>query len=398
MIRISKTHCIEKFSKISRCFSSSQQFVDDFGNKYQSSQGKFTAPKKTKRDVIIIGGGHNGLVSAAYLAKQGLDVLLLERRHTLGGAAVTEEMVPGFKFSRASYLAGLLRPHIIKDLELEKYGFKYLPRNPSSFTPTKLDSEFKGKYLILGENEEENWKSIAQFSKKDADQFPKYEAFLGRVREVIQPLLDNPPFQIGNGTFFETLRTIKKASNFIELAWRNKEVLVPFYELFTGPAKQILDRWFESEILKTTLATDAVIGALISPRQNGSAYVLLHHVMGEAAGKKGVWAYVQGGMGAISNAIAQSAQSKGAELITNATVKKVLTENDKVIGVEMADGTILHADTVLSGTSPYHTFVELMPESSNPDNFQNKELGEFIHHIRHTGNLKREKSKFYILV
>ncbi|KAK3255004.1 hypothetical protein CYMTET_35801, partial [Cymbomonas tetramitiformis] len=260
------------------------------------------------RDVIIIGGGHNGLVSAAYLARRGLDVCVLERRHLVGGAAVTEEMVPGFKFSRASYLAGLLRPQIIEDLQLAKYGFKYLPRDPSSFTPTHTDGPLGGKYLMLGSDGQKNWESIAQFSRKDADAYEKYEEFLGQVREVVTPLLDGPPPNPFEGGYHEKMATMRQASKLLSAAFRNRQVLVPFYELLTAPASHILDRWFESEILKATLATDAVIGAMAAPSQAGSAYVLLHHVMGEAAGKKGVWAYVEGGMGSISNAIAQSAQ------------------------------------------------------------------------------------------
>ena len=143
-----------------------------------SKAGAYISPKDDTYDAIVIGGGHNGLVSAAYLSRAGLKVAVLERRHLVGGGAVTEEMVPGFKFSRASYLAGLLRPSIIKELELEKYGFKYLPRNPSSFTPTLTDSPHKGKYLLLGDDQKANWESIAQFSKHDADAFPMYEDFL----------------------------------------------------------------------------------------------------------------------------------------------------------------------------------------------------------------------------
>lgn len=172
-----------------------EKIVERVKWKYHQSPGVYIAPTKVKRDVIVIGGGHNGLITSAYLARQGLDTLVLERRHIVGGAAVTEEIIPGYKFSRASYLAGLLRPNIIKDLELEKYGFKYLPRNPSSFTPTLESSPYKGKYLLLGENENENYQSIAQFSIRDADAYPKYEEFLGKVREIITPLLDNPlPF------------------------------------------------------------------------------------------------------------------------------------------------------------------------------------------------------------
>eukprot|EP01125_Pyxidicula_operculata_P021282 TRINITY_DN8132_c0_g1_i1.p1 TRINITY_DN8132_c0_g1~~TRINITY_DN8132_c0_g1_i1.p1 ORF type:complete len:857 (+),score=192.80 TRINITY_DN8132_c0_g1_i1:21-2591(+) len=359
--------------------------------KYHPSPGEYIKPTKSKRDVIIIGGGHNGLVTAAYLAKHGLDVLVLERRHLVGGAAVTEELYPGFKFSRASYLAGLFRPQIIKDLNLENYGFKYLTRNPSSFTPTKLDGPYQGKHLIIGENEQENWKSIAQFSKKDADNFPKYEEFLGKVRDIMQPLLDGPPPDPFSGNWNERKRSLKQIAELAKIGWKNRDILVPFYELFTGPAQHILDRWFESEVLKTTLATDAVIGAMVSPTWNGSAYVLLHHVMGEAAGKKGVWSYVQGGMGALSQSIARSAQSFGAEIVTNATVKNILYEKDpktgknKSVGVKMSDGSHLYANTIVSNANPYHTFLELIPGLSRDSGNESEDSPlprDFQHHIR----------------
>lgn len=250
-----------------------------------------------------------------------------------------------------------MRPQIIKDLELEKYGFKYLPRNPSSFTPTLQNSAYRGKYLILGEDEQENWKSIAQFSVKDADAFPKYEEFLGKVRDLIQPILDNPLPNPMQGSITERIRSMNTAYQLMKIGYKNQEILVPFYELMMGPADHILNRWFESEILKTTLATDAVVGALISPKQNGSAYVLLHHCMGEAAGKKGVWSYMEGGMGAVSESIARSAKNHGAEIVTNATVKRILCDGDRVRGVQMMDGSEILADTVLSGCTPYHTFL-----------------------------------------
>jgi hypothetical protein len=171
--------CESEFPANNHTLISEKKIRERVERKYDKSSGAYVPPSKNTRGAIIIGGGHNGLVSAAYLAKSGVDVLVLERRYIVGGAAVTEEMVPGFKFSRASYLAGLLRPQIIADLELEKFGFKYLPRNPSSFTPTLMDSPYAGKYLILGEDEEENYKSIAQFSVKDAEAYPHYEEFLG---------------------------------------------------------------------------------------------------------------------------------------------------------------------------------------------------------------------------
>jgi phytoene dehydrogenase-like protein len=368
--------------------------------KYHASPGAFVAPARKERDVIIVGGGHNALTSAAYLAEQGLDVLVLERRHVLGGAAVTEELVPGFKFSRGSYLAGLLRPQIIQELELERHGFKYLPRDPSSFTPTPLDGPYGGKSLVLGEDKDANWRSIAQFSKADADAFPLYEEFLGRIREMTQPLLDSAPMDLmslqGQASFHERMRAARTAQQLVSLGVKHRKTLVPFYELFTAPASFILDRWFESEILKTTLATDAVVGAMMSPTQAGSAYVLLHHVMGEAAGKQGVWSYVEGGMGSISQAIAAAARERGAELLTNATVQRIMHEGEgegaRVCGVRMVDGTELRAPTVLAGCTPYHAFLELMPGLSAASGYAAAEAEEgasplpadFQHHVRFT--------------
>lgn len=332
--------------------------------------------------MIIVGGGHNGLVAAAYLAKQGLDVLVLERRHVVGGGAITEELVPGFKFSRASYLAGLLRPQIITELGLEKYGFKYLPRDPSSFTPTSEE----GKYLMLGSDEEANWQSIAQFSKRDADVFPEYEAFLGRIRDLIEPLLDAAPPNPWEKevNWKERRHALTTLNALVSVGWKHSEDLVPFYELFTGPASQILDRWFESEVLKSTLATDAVIGAMNGPRQAGSAYVLLHHIMGEAAGRKGVWAYVEGGMGAVSASIAAAAKGFGAEIVTNATVKEIVYDPamKRVAGVEMEDGTRLEATTVVSNCTPYQTFLELFPSYSSSSD-ASPFPASFLQHIRH---------------
>lgn len=258
----SQRHLIQHSASLSRFYSSCT--ID------RSEQSKASAAAhvagNSSYDCIVIGGGHNGLVCAAYLSKAGMKTLVVERRHLLGGAAVTEEIVPGYKFSRASYLAGLLRPQIIEDLQLHKHGFKYLPRNPSSFTPTKLDSHYGGKYLLLGDDASANWQSIAQFSTRDADNFEKYESMLGEVRELLQPLLDNPlpdPLALmpwdsrGAMSWKERAHHVRTMGQLGRAAYRHRDVLVPFYELLTGPAQQILDRWFESDILKTTVSEPA---------------------------------------------------------------------------------------------------------------------------------------------
>jgi len=332
----------------------------DVHTKYAMSPDAFVQPSKTKYDCIVVGGGHNGLISAAYLAKAGLDVCVLERRHVLGGAAVTEELFPGFKYSRASYVAGLLRPQVIEELDLVRHGLEFLPRDPSSFTPTHLDGPHGGKSLLLWGDMAKTQESIRQFSEKDADAYPEYEAFLDRVRDLIGPILDGPPIDL-EGRWREKLDKMRRAGELMKVGFRHRETLMPFYELFTGPAAPVLDRWFESDVLKATLCTDATIGGA-NPNEAGSAYVLIHHVMGECMGKKGVWAYSRGGMGAVSGAIAKSAEKHGAKLITNAAVNRLLHANGKMKGVEMADGSVLEADMVVSNCTPYHTFLELMPD------------------------------------
>ena len=327
-------------------------------------------------DAVIVGGGHNALTTAAYLSRAGLDVAVLERRDVLGGAAVTEELVPGFKFSRASYLAGLFRPRVIDELGLDAHGFEYLPRRVSSFTPTLVDGPHAGKHLMMGDDDAMTRASVAQWSTADADALPEYEAFLDSVRDAMQPLLDGPPpanpLAARNGlsggpTLRERLRSATQLASLAGCGYRHRARLTEMYELVTGPAAQLLDRWFDGEVLKTTLATDAVIGAMVSPRQAGSAYVLLHHVMGEAAGRKGVWAYVRGGMGAISDSIAAAARGFGASLHTDAAVRRIVTSGGgggggaRAEGVELVDGSGVAARRVVSGCTPYHTYMELLP-------------------------------------
>ncbi|KAK7930862.1 hypothetical protein WMY93_007257 [Mugilogobius chulae] len=297
---------------------------------------------KSQYDALVIGGGHNGLVAAAYLQKGGVKTAVLERRHLLGGAAVSEEIIPGFHFSRCSYLLSLLRPHIYKDLELKKHGLRVYTRDPHAFTPM-LEEGVQGappRSLTLGSDLTKNQEEISKFSLKDAK----------KLSSSIQPLLDAPPVNIPG---LKLGRSIPD-----------------FYNIATAPALKILNQWFESEPLKATLATDAVIGAMTSPSNPGSGYVLLHHVMGELEDEKGAWGYVEGGMGGVSKAIANAAASYGVDIFTEKEVEQVLIDsNGAAKGVVLKDGTEIYSKVVLSNATPYITFKNLIPQKALPPEF-----------------------------
>src|SRR6266516_5926710 len=304
-------------------------------------------------DVIIVGAGHNGLVTAGYLARAGWRVLVLERREVVGGACVTEELWPGFKVSTASYVNSLLRPEIIRDLELHRHGYEMLPRNPSSFTPFP-----GGRYLLLGPDEELVHREVAKFSKRDAEALPRYEAMLERVARFIEPTLLQTPPNPWSLRPRNLLALARLGWRFLKLGADGPRAI----ELLTGAARPILDRWFESEELKIALATDAIIGAVASPSMPGTAYVLFHHVMGECNGVRGMWGYVRGGMGGISDALAAAARAHGAELRVNAPVAKILTRRGRVTGVALADGTQFAAPRVASNADAHATFLQLVDE------------------------------------
>ncbi len=312
-------------------------------------------------DAIIIGAGHNGLVTAAYLAKAGYSVLVLERREIVGGCCITEELWPGFKVSTAAYVNSLLRPEIIRDLELKKYGFDMIPRSPSSFTPYP-----DGRSLMMGPDKAMTQREIAKFSTKDAEAYPKYEEMLTRVADFLEPTLTQTP----PDPFSNRLGNLWKIGK-LGLGFRGlgRDVATEAIEILSGAAKPILDRWFESDELKSTLATDAVIGAFAAPSHPGTAYVLFHHVMGECNGVRGVWGYVRGGMGTISNSIASAAKSKGAEIRTNAEVGKILVVDGQAVGVALKDGTEFRAKRIISGADANVTFVKLMDASDLPPEF-----------------------------
>ncbi|NNL86885.1 MAG: NAD(P)/FAD-dependent oxidoreductase [Myxococcales bacterium] len=311
-------------------------------------------------DIAIIGGGHNGLVAAGLLARANLSVCVVERRDLLGGASVTEELWPGFRSSRAAYVAGLLRPSVIRELELERFGLSLIARRPSSFTPLP-----DGRALILSPEPGVSADSIAAFSQRDARRFGDYEALLEVCASLVEPLLDVPPPDPGQ----------LRAGDAGPL-WRVARRLLPerrrFAEamgVFLAPAADTLRRFFESEPLLSTLATDAIIGAWTSPGTPGSGYVLLHHVMGETHGERGVWAYVRGGMGGLAEALAASARAAGAEIRTAAPVSEVMVRDGKARGLCLENGEEIEARFVLSGIDPHHTFCELVPDGALPEDF-----------------------------
>jgi len=318
-------------------------------------------------DAIIIGGGHNGLVTACYLARAKWKVLVLERRYIVGGCAVTEETFPGFKVSTAAYVNSLFRPEIIRDLRLKDYGFDLIERNPSSFTPFP-----DGRHLFLGPDEGMNLREVAKFSTKDAEAYPKYEKMLERVADVIEPTLTQTPPNIvspgisGSWKLFNLGRSMQKLGTHMGEA----------IEVLSGSARTILDRWFESEELKGTLATDAIIGAFAAPSMPGTAYVLFHHVMGETNGKRGVWAYVRGGMGGLTQALAKAGKDLGVDIRTEAEVAKILVKNGTVYGVALKNGEEFHGTKVASGVDPHLTFEVMMDPKTLPEDYR-----EAIHRI-----------------
>lgn len=311
-------------------------------------------------DAIIVGAGHNGLVAACYLARAGKRVLVLERRHLVGGACITEETFPGFKVSTAAYVNSLFRKEIIADLKLADYGFAVLERSPSSFTPYP-----DGRYLLMGPDAAMTQREIAKFSARDAAAYPHYEAMLEHVANIIEPTLLQTPPDLTKPGLRDALLLLRlhRALQTMGLS------MGAAIELLTGAARPILDRWFESEQLKGTLATDAVVGAMAAPSMPGTAYVLFHHVMGETNGKRGVWGYVRGGMGALTQALAQAARDLGVTIRCEAAVARVLVKDGRVTGVALQGGEEFTAPKVASNADARVTFTQLLDPALLPPEF-----------------------------
>lgn len=302
-------------------------------------------------DAIVIGAGHNGLVAAAYLARAGRRVLVLERRDVIGGCAVTEERWPGYRVSTAAYVNSLFRPSIVRELDLARFGFSMIPRSPSSFTPLP-----DGRSLLMGPDRALTRQEVAKFSSRDADALPHFEALLERVSDVIEPTLDEAPPDPWSRSPRDLLRLLRHGLAFRRLGRHGPAALA----LLTGSVDAVLDRWFDSEVLKATLATDGIIGAWATSSMAGTGYVLLHHVMGECDGVRGVWGYVRGGMGALSMAIANSARAAGAEIRTGVAIDHLQVDNGHVRGVVDSDGREYTARTVLSGVDAQTTFLRFL--------------------------------------
>ena len=308
-------------------------------------------------DAIVIGGGHNGLVNAAYLAKAGLNTLVLEKRHIVGGAAVTEELYPGFHFTTYSYAISLLRPEIVHDLDLVKHGMMVIPMT-TSFAPMENED-----YLYLGADPEENYHEIARHSKKDAEAMREYSNLMARVAQAVKPLLDEIPPNVVSQDPDEVARLAAVGHHLQELDPEVRQMLI---RLVGGSAADILDEYFESDIVKGLLASSGIIGSRVGPRSHGSGLVLLYHVMGEIDGVFGKWGFHKGGNGGFTQAVGRAAQAFGAEIRLNAGVTNVITKNGTAVGVALDSGKEIYAPTIISALDPRRTFLQFVQPQDLP--------------------------------
>lgn len=317
-------------------------------------------------DALIIGGGHNGLVCAAYLAGAGLKVTVLEQRAVVGGAAVTEEFHPGFRNSVAAYTVSLLNPKVIRDLELPKFGLRVVERKLSNFLPTD-----DGRYLIVGDGR--TAAEVAKFSPRDATRLDEYGERLGTVADVLRDLvLETPPNAIAGSwrmALPELLRAAQVGGRLRKLDMNMRRELLT---LFATSAGDYLDGWFESDPIKAAYGFDGIVGNYASPYTPGSAYVLLHHVFGEVNGKKGAWGHAIGGMGAITQAMAKSAQARGAVIRVSTTVREVIVEGNRAVGVITGSGETLRAAAVISNLNPKLLYQKLIASEALPAEFRDR--------------------------
>jgi phytoene dehydrogenase-like protein len=313
-------------------------------------------------DVVVIGGGHNGLVAAGLLAKQGARVTVLERRDVVGGAAITEQpWGPDFKMTALSYVVSLMPPTILRELELEKHGYRIHPQGPY-FAPHP-----DGRALALPEDRARRRASIEQFSKRDADAFERWEAWLGALADVLSPLLTETPPRLGS----------KRPGDLIgqgRLAWQarswDERAIADITRLFTSSIADLLEDEFESDAMKGVLSVSGVIGTWAGPRSQGTAYVMAHHKIGDIGdGTMGAWGFPEGGMGAVTRALRAAAESFGATVRTEADVERILVRDGEARGVVLRDGEEVHADVVIAATHPKITFLDQLDAADLPDSF-----------------------------
>ena len=311
-------------------------------------------------DVIVIGGGHNGLVNAAYLARAGKKVLVLERRHVLGGAAVTEEIFPGFRFSVASYVVSLLRPEIIRELDLPRHGMEVLPLD-GTFTPMP-----NGDYLWRVNDHAKTRREIARHSRLDAEAYEEYGKAMVEMGRFVKPMLGMRAPDPASLNLHGLKDLLSIARRFQRLPMEDKYNQV---QLMTMSAAGFLDQWFETDVLKATMAASGIIGTFLGVRSPGTAYVLLHHYMGEIDGAFRSWGLVRGGTGAISNAIAAAAREAGAEIRTEAPIAKIIVQNGEATGVALENGAEFRAKVVSSSVDPRLTFIKMVGPENLPGDF-----------------------------
>jgi phytoene dehydrogenase-like protein len=312
---------------------------------------------ETRFDAVVVGGGHNGLTCACYLARAGLSVGLFERREVLGGAAVTEEFHPGFRNSTASYTVSLLNPKVIRDLRLAEHGLRVLERPMQNFLPLP-----DGRALTAGPDTARTLASIRSFSERDAARLPDYFRMLDAAVELLRgQLLETPPADP---------RRLRDLWSTLQLGRQLRklpaEVQRDVHELFTRSAGDLLDHWFETDAVKALYGFDAVVGNFASPYTPGSGYVLLHHVFGEVNGKSGVWGHAVGGMGAITQAMAAEARRLGVTLETGAPVRRIVVEDSRVTAVELEDGRIIQARVVAANVGPKPLYLRLLADAPLP--------------------------------
>ena len=314
-------------------------------------------------DVVIIGAGHNGLTCAAYLAMAGLRVRVVERRKVVGGAAVTEEFCPGFRNSVAAYTVSLLNPQIIADLKLADHGLKIVERRAQNFLPAP-----DGSYLLTGEGRTRD--SVAKLSQRDAATIDTFSQELEAIADVLRQFVLRAPPNIVEGfgisAVGEAFNALGTANILRRLSLEQQRSLL---DLFTRSAGEMLDERFESDLVKALFGFDAIVGNYASPYAAGSAYVMLHHAFGEVNGKKGVWGHAIGGMGAITQAMAQAARGHGVEITTDAGVREVVVEKDRACGVTLDNGETIRAKYVVSNVNPKLLYTKLVPEGALAPDF-----------------------------